>query len=259
MVALLHGKRSTRAEVFAVPTPQPTQTYFPVPYAEFVTRIEKKVEDLLPWEIKTNQFSLSADGSKLFGVMTLRSNGTEIDSIMPSIGYGTSHDGTHSGKLAAGGSVMCCANGMFSTDGLKVMRKHTKNFYRDFDHLMEVAMWDFRERFNNLKEVRGDMKEIHIPKTRGYEILGAAYGEQVLTSTQFSEAVRQWDSPSYGEAFTDSSAWSLYNAITSGLKKGHFSLALRRFTQAHDWFLKNQGLYNPDWRNGTVVDVEVLS
>tara|TARA_R110000824_G_scaffold372928_1_gene563144 strand:- start:1557 stop:2303 length:747 start_codon:yes stop_codon:yes gene_type:complete len=247
MTAMLISKQSSRADVFAVPTPPPTSTYFPVPYAEFITRIEKKIKEMLPWEIDRSQYSLAKNGSQLFAAINLRStNNPAIDSIMPSVIAAIGHDGMMKGKVGAGGSCTACSNGIFATDGVMVMRKHTKNFYRDFDNLLELTFWDFRERFHKLEEGRLRMKDMPITTERGYEILGRAFGEFVLSPQQFTLAVSEWQQPGYGDAFRERDAWSLYNAITSGLKKGHFRHAIKRFSGAHDWFA------------GNVVDVDVV-
>src|ERR1044071_5933630 len=69
---MLHcgGQLKSREEVFAVPTPVSTSSYYPLSYESLITRIEKQlsVEGIV---IKEEHLALAKNGQRLFGLMQL--------------------------------------------------------------------------------------------------------------------------------------------------------------------------------------------
>ncbi|MHB8523752.1 MAG: hypothetical protein ACYDH9_23775 [Limisphaerales bacterium] len=67
---MLHcGSQVTpRNEVFAVPVPPPTESYVPLPYESFVSRIEKQlaVEHIT---VREQTLALAKEGQRLFGLL----------------------------------------------------------------------------------------------------------------------------------------------------------------------------------------------
>ena len=63
------GWEATKADLAAVPVPDPTESYFPVPYARYVEEVELHVPRF-GLEIKSSAFALARDGAQMFGVLT---------------------------------------------------------------------------------------------------------------------------------------------------------------------------------------------
>src|SRR2546430_1449025 len=65
------GREKTRSEVYAVPVPEATATYVPLPFESFITRIEKQlaVEGI---SVVGEQFALSHNGERMFGLLGLQ-------------------------------------------------------------------------------------------------------------------------------------------------------------------------------------------
>src|SRR5438093_8957172 len=62
------GWEATKADLAAVPVPDPTETYHPVPYGRFVEEVELHVPR---FGLKIQSaFALARDGNQMFGVLT---------------------------------------------------------------------------------------------------------------------------------------------------------------------------------------------
>ena len=111
-VLIASTAKLTRQELAAVPTPPSTATHRPVPHVEVV---EALVETLSFRHIGvvTEEYAVSKDGMKMFGVMDLD---TGMPGCRSSIGIRNSHD--RSMRLAAvvGVRVLVCENMAFSGD-----------------------------------------------------------------------------------------------------------------------------------------------
>jgi hypothetical protein len=79
------------------------------------------------------------------------------------------------------------------------------------------------------------MRAIPCAQRRGYSYLGVLVGEGLMTPTQANVAFEDWRNPRYPD-FEDRTAWSLYNCVTEGLKKGGPAGRFQRQIEAHKFF-----------------------
>ena len=63
------GWEATKADLAAVPVPEPTPSYHPVPYGRFIEEVELHVPRF-GLEIRSAQFALAREGAQMFGVLT---------------------------------------------------------------------------------------------------------------------------------------------------------------------------------------------
>ena len=258
MSAVLCGTRASEFDVRNIETPLATRTYQPVAYGQI---LDHMYEGLLntPWKVSNAEYSLGREGSQLFGIFNLedRYNRPLIDplpdnwsipgdAIRPSIGFRSSHDKSISIGIVVGASVFVCDNMMFNTDGFHAIRKHTKNVFNDIEEMIQRSLSGATRQYNLLQRDRWCMKNVPVDKLRGYEILGHAYGDKILTSQQFTSAAREWEQPSddfyqYFGGVRNRNAWSLYNAMTYGLKKGSTQSVINRYMNQHNWFIDLMG------------------
>ena len=250
MSAVLCGVRASEYDVRNVVTPLATRSYQPVEYGRIIDDMHKGLLQT-PWKVSHAEYSLGREGNQLFGVFNLEDKVNPVDdavwarpgdAIRPSIGFRSSHDKSVSIGIVVGASVFVCDNMMFNTNGFHAIRKHTKNVFEDIDGIINRSLGGATTEYNNLQRDRYCMKNMPIDKDRGYELLGHAYGDKILTSQQFTSAVREWDSPSeefhqYFGGEENENAWSLYNAMTYGLKKGSTQTVINRYMNQHSWFL----------------------
>ncbi len=84
------GWEATKADRAAVPVPEPTDSYHPVPYARLVEEVELHVPRF-GLEIRSAAFALARGGNQMFGVLTC-GNGTPAADYALAIGLRSSYD-----------------------------------------------------------------------------------------------------------------------------------------------------------------------
>jgi hypothetical protein len=129
-----------------------------------------------------------------------------------------------------------CDNLCFSGDAFRVIRRNTTNVWADFQRLVNEQVATALSSYEKLQHQTEAMKAKPCHKDRGYALLGVAIGRGLLTPHQASVAFGDWETPRHQE-FSDRNIWSLYNAVTEGLKKGSPATVLDRHAKAHDYFV----------------------
>src|SRR5438093_13614916 len=92
------GWEATKADLAAVPVPDPTDSYVPVPYGRFVEEVELHVPRF-GLRITDEQFALARDGQQMFGVLTC-TNGHGNDEYGLAIALRNSYNRSLSAELA---------------------------------------------------------------------------------------------------------------------------------------------------------------
>jgi len=208
------SQAATIENIQAIPVPQATRTYQPVAHEHLSTMLLQMANHLLPnFSQASTQFGLAADGNKMFGVHTLRSENT---SMGLSIGFRNSYDRSMSLGIAVGASVLVCDNLALSGD-ITILRKHTLNVIRDMESLALAAIYKSQRTYNQILMDAESMRLQEINDDNAYRMLGLVYGRGIMTPRQIPIAHREWESPQY-EDFEPRTVWSLYNAITEALK-----------------------------------------
>ena len=225
------GWHSGLEEVLAVKTPEPTKTYTPVDYGDFIDLVKNRAA-VAGMVIERESWGLSRGGNQMFGVMRMKG---ESDTHGLSIGMRSSHDFSLSACLAAGAGVFVCDNLCFSGDNCTFMRKHTKNVWLDLNIQIEQALESAEGQYDELSRELTAMKDIPVKIDRGFELIGLAQGHKILRPQQATVAMRDWEEPRHLE-FSERNLYSLYNCFTEGLKKGPAGTTLGRHTAAHAWF-----------------------
>jgi hypothetical protein len=227
------SERTTLAQVLQVPVPEATPTWSPVGYGLAIDFLRETARTRLGLEVKSESYGLNKAGSQLFARITLDTGDAEKGL---SIGMRQSYDKSLALGLAGGANVFVCDNLCFSGDAFRVIRRNTTNVWVDFQRLVHEQVATALDSYEKLNQQTVAMKGKPCHKDRGYALLGVAMGRGLLTPHQASVAFGDWDTPRH-EEFSDRNIWSLYNAVTEGLKKGSPATVLERHTKAHDYFV----------------------
>ena len=231
MSLLLHkgAELATMEQLAAIPLPKETRTYKPVAHADLVKLLSSMAVNLLPeFELVNTQLGVTKDGQKLFGVITLKNDHTELGL---SIGFRNSYDKSLSVGIVTGSSVFVCDNLMLSGD-LTVLRKHTSNVISDIDALALSTIYKSREAFKQIQDDVEIMKEIPMSDDEAYRTLGLIYGRGIITPRQIPVVKNEWLEPSHDD-FQDRSLWSFYNACTEALKSSPPQSIMERHLKVH--------------------------
>jgi hypothetical protein len=189
-------------------------------------------------EIRAEEYALNRDGQHAFGVLSV-DMGVAYRAL--SIGWRNSHDKVIPVDIASGDHIFVCDNLSFHGDSYRAMKRHTPNVWPAVERIIVEAMRAAPDHFAVQEEEYAKMREHELTQRQGFQILGVALGKGVLKSQQATASYREWTKPSH-EEFEARNAYSLYNCMTEGLKRGAANTALPRLTNAHHWFVEEMAL-----------------
>ena len=232
MNGLWSNNRASLEQVAAVPVPEHTRSWRPVAYADAIGFLKATIDHSLPYGLESEEYGLSKDGAQMFGVMTLDTG--DRDQGM-AIGIRQSYNRSLALGIVCGAQVFVCDNLCFSGDAFRVVRKNTVNVWGDFRTLVSGQVAASQAHYDTMRWQTHAMKCAPVAQDRGYELLGRALGEKVLTPTQATVAFQDWREARHPE-FEARNLWSLYNCVTEGLKKGRPASIMDRYAKAHGFF-----------------------
>ena len=216
-----------RSALAKEPTPNPTQTWRPVPHIDVVDAVENAIANR-GMTIESERFGLARDQQKMFGVITLaKQNNPEWTRC---IGIRNSHDQSFAAGICCGVSVLVCSNLCFGGEFV-IKRRHTSGI--DLFSMVEETMdamadsyISFEERLLNLHDepVDDDFARIFIVKA-------AEYG--AIPSCDILAVFHEYLEPRHNE-FRERSMWSLMNAFTEiahKYKPARFDICNRKLTR----------------------------
>ena len=210
------GWEATKADLSAVPVPDPTDSYHPVPFTRFVEEVELHVPRF-GLAIQSQEFALAREGNQMFGVLTCTSGHNAGDYAL-AIGLRNSYDRSLAVGLVAGTRVFCCDNLAFSGE-VAMARKHTPNVFRDLPDLIYRMLSQVTVMKARTDEEIAGMKALSMPPERAHHVMVAAIRSGITPASRLPKILEAWDEPRHRE-FEPRTAWSLFNAFTEVLKAG---------------------------------------
>jgi len=111
---------ATMEQLKAIPTPEPTKSWFPVGHYDLVNIVNQQI-DKIGMGIVNSRYELNQTGTNLFASMTLDVNGGDSRFML---GFRNSLNKELSIGFTAGINILVCSNMMFSGEYLS-FRKHT--------------------------------------------------------------------------------------------------------------------------------------
>ncbi len=217
MTLVVHrgGWEASKADLAAVPVPDPTDSYHPVPYGRFVEEVELHVPRF-GLNVTSAQFALAREGNQMFGVVTC-SNGMPTHDYALAIGVRNSYDRSLAVGLVAGTRVFCCDNLAFSGE-VKMNRKHTVHVFRDLPDLIYRMLGQVSSMRSRIDDEIAGMKATVLGPHRAHHLMVEAVRGGVLPASRLPKVIGAWEEPKH-EEFASRTAWSLFNAFTE-VQKG---------------------------------------
>jgi len=211
---ILHcGARNVeRAELESVPTPEPTETWFPQPHSQVLTTVEGLLQ-AAGFSIGREELGLSQDNARFFGTLDLTS--PIVEGVSLSIGVRNSHDKTFPIGLVGGSRVFACDNLAFFGE-IYVAKKHTRFGKERFDEGISRAIQSLSAHSQVEKARITSYRDTQLSENEAAACLLHAFEQKVLSARTLPTAVNEWRLPSHDE-FKPRTAWSLFNALTSAL------------------------------------------
>jgi len=207
-----------RQKLNIVETPQPTQTWTPIPHWQLVDEVERSLVNT-GFNIVNQSHALSRKDARYFGLFEI-TNGNNNDDYNTVVGLRNSHDKSFPAGLVIGSGVFVCDNLAFSGE-IKFGRRHTANIVRDLTGLVDAAVG----RINALRisqDARIDAyKQAELSQTQADHLLIELLRARVVTSTKIPKILKEYEDPRHFEFREDGeTVWRFFNAVTENLKGG---------------------------------------
>lgn len=214
MLLLSNGRtqRISRENLLSVETPVGTRSHRPVPHYDVATLVNE-LANANGYEVVSEEYGLSRDQSKLFGVLRFHPEGHP--EFTRCVGFRNSHDKTLSVSLVVGVSVLVCDNLCFG-GGQIVSRKHTANI--DLEELIPGAFTALAPKYEDLELNINRLKESKLTLNKARILTTKAAENKIIPSCDIIPVFREFVEPSHPE-FLPRNEWSLYNAFTEIAKK----------------------------------------
>ena len=232
---LLHcgAKIVNRGELFDVPTPSGTSTWYPLAHATVLRAVEGQLAGC-GFTITGQTHALSYEGACYFGVLTITMAGRDINDFSWVVGVRNSHNKMFPAGLVAGTRVFVCDNLAFSGE-VKLSRKHTRFAERDLYQLTARAVGQLGNRLLDLDRRVLTYQSTYVNDKRAHDIVIRSLDAGVITTTQVPDVLREWREPSHDD-FRPRTAWSLFNAFTEAHKTVSPHTAVRRAESLYGLF-----------------------
>jgi hypothetical protein len=205
------GWEATKADLAAVPVPEPTESYHPVPYGRFVEEVELHVPRF-GLKIQSEAFALAQEGNQMFGVLTCV-NGRPAGDYALAIGIRSSYNRTLAVGVTSGGARCFVCDNLAFFGEVTAQRKHTVNVFRDLPDLiyrMLSQVSSMRERTDG--EIAA-MKVRELSSPAAHHLMVEAIQANVLPASRLPKVIEAWEEPKH-EEFAPRTAWSLFNVFT---------------------------------------------
>ena len=197
-----------------IPVPEGTRTHQPLSHFGIVEVLEETLA-FRHLRVVKDEYAVSADGMKMFGVMELNS---QFSRGRFSIGLRNSNDKSLRFAMTAGLKVTVCDNLAFSGDFTPLNHKHTRNL--ELRDSISIAVDRIQRNFETLEAQVSAMTECGLTDNEAKLFIYRAFLDRALKGVPrhlMFEVHDHYFNPRYDE-FGARNLWSLSNAFTSAFK-----------------------------------------
>ena len=203
-----------RTALDSVVTPVATATWQPIPHLRLVEQVELALTSCR-FHVVNQAHSLSADGSRYFGLMQIRNGRKEADYAWV-LGLRNSHDKSFPAGIVAGTQVFVCDNLSFGGE-VKFARKHTRFIQRDLPFIVARAIARLGEKWQTQERRIAVYKDRLLNDSEAHDLLVRALLIGAIGSRTVLPVLDQWRNTVHNE-FAPRTVWRLFNAFTETLK-----------------------------------------
>lgn len=209
---LSQSDRISKDELKKIETPSATATWIPVPHYDLAVMIGNEAVKR-GYEVVSEEYGLSKDNSKMFGVIRFHPHGHP--EYTRALGIRNSHDKTLPVGLVAGLSILVCDNLCFG-GAAKIQRKHTSGI--DLIDLIPNAFDAIDQQYVKLETRVNELKRELLSIDEAKLVTVRAAEMKAIPSCDIIPVLKEFKNPQH-DSFRYNNAWSLYNAFTETAKK----------------------------------------
>lgn len=229
MLMLSHAHEVSRQDLRTISTPEPTNSWRPVPHSTVVDVLLERVA-ARGLEVKAERYAVlpgklysdagapfEIPGAKLFGSLDFAPvKGMPFPpGCTPSAGLRNSHDKSFSLSILSGARVFVCANGVLSAEHC-IARKHTSGL--ELGAMIDMAMDAFMQSISGFQRMYEHLQSQQLSTRRAHSTIIHLAQAGAFSSSDILPVVAAFEQPSHPE-FKDRNMWTLYQAATEVMKK----------------------------------------
>ena len=220
-----------RRKVELAPTPDHTETWFPIPHSSLLREVETTLA-AHGMRVVNESHALWGEGLRYFGLLEVE-NGHHPDGHGLVLGIRNSHDKSFPASIAVGSGVFVCDNLAFSGE-VKIARRHTRFIERDLPGVVGAAIGKLGELRVQQDRRIGAYRGTELSDPIAHDLVVRALDQRVVPASQIPRVLEEWRHPHHPE-FTQGgkTAWRLFNAFTEVLKGRNLALLPRRTQCLH--------------------------
>jgi hypothetical protein len=210
---ILHcGAREVEREALrAVPTPDPTDRWFPIGHDAVITTVEHSLT-AVGITINKARYGLSRGDMRMFATLDLAID--LIPGVTLAAGIRNSLDKSFPLGFCAGHRVFCCDNLAFSAE-LLVKRKHTRFGHDRF----KVDVTDCVGRLQAFRDAEVArivrMQKLEITDRDAESLMLRAYEHEYVSHRHLPKLIGAWRDPRFdGSGVSERTAWALFNCFS---------------------------------------------
>jgi hypothetical protein len=206
----------TRDQILALPAPKAQGRFHaPVPHGDFIGSVSQQLTRF-GLSIEKEQYGLSKDGAKLFGVIHVSRELAITTKAGLVIGLRSSTDESFAMQGVAGGSVFVSDNMVFSGETVMFSRKHTTHVRLDIT--VERGVTKVLGAAEALEaEIRG-MAAKELTDVAAGNLFAQIAKNEILPDRYVGKAIRAYFTPE-AEDTAPRSVWGVHNAFTRTLRE----------------------------------------
>ena len=253
MSLMLHcgAKPATRQDIASLPKSNFKSMgarHKPVPYIDLIESVEQSVKRLGNIQITGEDFGLSHEGSRFFGLLDIETDYSdglmEKFQMKKQIGLRSSTQQIFSAGVSFSTFCFVCDNLAFSGD-ITLSRKHTTQIKNDLPELIDDSLHKLTKDMR-LIEGRYDLySEKSVSDKQAHELVCKALdlgradssmkGQSVISSQRVAKVLSHWDeNPNWKKR----NAFSFFNCLTEETKGSQLQQQSKETRNAH-WLMDN--------------------
>ena len=198
--------KSKYNDVVAVPLPDQTATYVPLPNKEMIQLVKDQIEIFIPGSsIVNEEYWLSSDHQRMCARFDLLGDGIE-DNFPMSVMIKNSYD--KSSAAAIGTGVLCEDKFCTRSEDITLIRKHTKFLKPSFSAYVAKCLDTAFLRYKDVLFLTDILKKVECTDLHAFSLLGMARGFGTIGTRAMSDAYKRWNQSSESQTL-----WTVSKSI----------------------------------------------
>jgi len=228
----MNTKIITLETLRAVPLPEETRSYTPVPHDAFINIVKEKA-DKEGFRFMREDYRSARYGNLMSGKLIFIG---EEPGINMQIGIANSYDKSRVAMIGLGAEVFICLNGCMRGE-YEMRRRHTTNIWRDLEEMISDSIKMLHDNYRMIIHQKDRLSGIDFNKRAQAELLGRIFVEEEIVTPTMANIIRKEIVGS--TKFPQDNAWSFYNHVTHALKESHPIEYIDRHVDFHQFMELN--------------------